>query len=290
MKTRLKGFNFRVITSIVTFCLLTTYCDKQETISKTLNADLKIQKTSIADSANPKKQSQDLADQKTVSPNLYPGPCPYQCDDPRCKAYSDYCGTRLKTEAVTDINIKNTMISAFQNLPVNGVNLSELSSELGLPNVVSINDIDFDNIVMTWDENDPDGKAITANFKTNSNSNDVGFGFSMFTNGATIIKPTIIKTSKNQYLKYYDLDHGLVSTIDNYVSSNYAFSSANGAYIASANLSARTAPGCGQAVMDCMTDIYANRGCVSVWTFVQTAFIPQTAVAAAATCAIHNCL
>lgn len=42
--------------------------------------------------------------------------------------------------------------------------------------------------------------------------------------------------------------------------------------------------------MNCMTDLYSNRGWISVWASIQTAFIPQTAVAVAATCAIHMCL
>ncbi len=48
--------------------------------------------------------------------------------------------------------------------------------------------------------------------------------------------------------------------------------------------------GCGQATMDCLSDAYTNHGWVSVWAFVQTAFIPATAAALAAACAAINCL
>lgn len=44
----------------------------------------------------------------------------------------------------------------------------------------------------------------------------------------------------------------------------------------------------GQNTMDCMSDAYSNHGWASVWVFVQSAFIPQTAVAIAAVCAIKN--
>lgn len=44
----------------------------------------------------------------------------------------------------------------------------------------------------------------------------------------------------------------------------------------------------GQDTMDCMADVYSNHGWVSVWVFVQTAFLPQTAVAFAAACAVKN--
>lgn len=48
--------------------------------------------------------------------------------------------------------------------------------------------------------------------------------------------------------------------------------------------------GCGQATQDCITDAYSNHGWVSVWATIQSAFIPQTAVAIAAACAVKNCL
>jgi len=44
----------------------------------------------------------------------------------------------------------------------------------------------------------------------------------------------------------------------------------------------------GQAVMDCLQDAYANHGWISVWASVQSAFIPQTAVALAGACAWEN--
>lgn len=44
----------------------------------------------------------------------------------------------------------------------------------------------------------------------------------------------------------------------------------------------------GQNTMDCLADAYANHGWVSVWITIQTGFLPQTAVAMAAACAIKN--
>lgn len=40
----------------------------------------------------------------------------------------------------------------------------------------------------------------------------------------------------------------------------------------------------GQDVADCISDAYSNHGWVSAWAFVQTAFIPATAVAIAGAC------
>ena len=47
---------------------------------------------------------------------------------------------------------------------------------------------------------------------------------------------------------------------------------------------------CGQAVASCVDNAYYAHGWASVYIFVQTAFLPQTAVAIAASCAIGNCI
>ena len=44
----------------------------------------------------------------------------------------------------------------------------------------------------------------------------------------------------------------------------------------------------GQKTANCMNDAYSNHGWATVWLYVQSAFIPQTAVAIAAVCAIKN--
>jgi hypothetical protein len=44
----------------------------------------------------------------------------------------------------------------------------------------------------------------------------------------------------------------------------------------------------GQETMNCISDAYTNQGWISVWTTVQSAFIPQTAVMIAGLCALHN--
>ncbi len=195
----------------------------------------------------------------------------------------------LQTRSVTDVTIKNTLISTFNNLASSGVNLVELSAELGLGYTITADSIDFVNVVMTWDANDLGGKAITANFKSNSNANNIGYGFTMFTDDTLMGKPIIIKTSKNNYLKYYSLTEGLITTISNYASSSYVFSSIYGSYYPGSGGEKSIKATCDVATIQCMTDLYSNHGWVSIWAFVQTAFYPPTAVAVAATCAVHNC-
>lgn len=46
--------------------------------------------------------------------------------------------------------------------------------------------------------------------------------------------------------------------------------------------------GLGDDVMDCITDVYSKRGWLSVLVWIETAFIPQTAVAMAVACTAAN--
>ena len=44
----------------------------------------------------------------------------------------------------------------------------------------------------------------------------------------------------------------------------------------------------GEDTMDCISDLYTNRGWLSVVYTIESAFIPETVVVVAAVCAIHN--
>ncbi len=44
----------------------------------------------------------------------------------------------------------------------------------------------------------------------------------------------------------------------------------------------------GDDVIECIADVYTNHSWISVWAWVQTAFIPATAAAIAVACIIHN--
>ena len=47
---------------------------------------------------------------------------------------------------------------------------------------------------------------------------------------------------------------------------------------------------CGHRVAACLDDVYTNHGWISVWAFVQTAFIPATGAALAAACFVDECI
>lgn len=208
-----------------------------------------------------------------------------------CVADGGGSSVNLQTQTVTDVNTKNRMKAAYNNLAASGVNLAELSTEMGLAHTITIDSIDFNNIQMTWDANDPDGKALTAPFKSNSNTNLKGYGFTLYTNGIDTIKPTMIRTYKNQYAKYYDLTEDLITTINHYNLSSYTISSTYGNYMSNGGqMQAQLATGCGQRTANCINDLYTNHGWLSVWAWVQSAFVPETIAAVAATCAVHNCI
>lgn len=256
---------------------------------------------------NPAALSQNLKSNGKVNPDVpycgignhwdfYLGKCVEDCptgyhnDSITGACVANQIPVSLQTQEVTNNTLKTTLISTFQNLATSGVNLVELSNELGLSYTINADSIDFTNIVMTWDANNAAGKAVTANFKSNSNSNNIGFGFAMYYDGTTLFEPSIIKTSKNQYLKYYDLTDGSIITLNNYASPSYAFSITYGSYISGGGqVSPQLRAGCGQAVMDCMTNLYTNRGWLSVWATLQTLVIPETGFVVAATCAADNC-
>jgi hypothetical protein len=116
-----------------------------------------------------------------------------------------------------------------------------------------------------------------------------------YTIGATITKsglasPIIIRTSKisDKILKieYLTSAFELISSIE--LNSNTETISTFDGFQKIGNL--ELSKSCGQMTMDCLADAYTNHGWISVWATVQTAFIPATAAALAAACAVNECL
>jgi hypothetical protein len=94
----------------------------------------------------------------------------------------------------------------------------------------------------------------------------------------------IAKSITNSKIQYFDLEEGLILSINNYNLSSFSFQTSTGNYMT------RTTSGCGQAVIDCVINAYSNHGWASVWAFVQTAFIPATSLAITAGCVAKNCI
>ncbi len=125
--------------------------------------------------------------------------------------------------------------------------------------------------------------TIVANQEDYDECNTINYGIGFFEEDNEIKSALIVKTeilSENiKQIDYFNTDNELLMSIelDAENETSAIIYQKEGANLKSANST-------GQDVMDCVTDIYSNKGWVSVWTWVQTAFIPATAVAAVAAC------
>jgi hypothetical protein len=163
------------------------------------------------------------------------------------------------------------MINRFNSL---NVNFSKLSTELGLSYTLSANDIDFNNLKRSYITNDCEiSESVVAPFKSNSTSTSVLYAFLLTTNPGKsfYIKPMIVRVVPNQQKKFFDLNEGYILTLNNYHNSNITTQITLGDYLMGPGQG-----GCGQATMDCIADVYSKRGWLSVWVWVQTAYIPHS--------------
>jgi hypothetical protein len=140
---------------------------------------------------------------------------------------------------------------------------------------------DFNNINIISQKENPKTELIVVNSNNFNNENssnkallisyvDKEFGNNFF------IETNTLEKSKKEF-SYFDANNSLL----------YSANFDSEKEIMSTSFSLQR--GCGQAVADCMNDVYTNHGWVSVWALVQSAFIPQTIVAFAIVCTAKNC-
>lgn len=171
-------------------------------------------------------------------------------------------------------SVTNTMISSFNALTVN---LSQLSTQLGLSHTLSAGDFDFTNLTKSYINNDYDSSyAVVAGYIGNSSC-----AYGLATDGVNYGQPMIVKTTPTT-LQFYDLTSGLVTTINNYKSSNFTTTVIPGGF-------GGTPGGCGKKVIDCFIDAYSNHGWTSVFASLISTVLPETAFAITAACAVNNC-
>lgn len=146
-------------------------------------------------------------------------------------------------------------------------------------------DIEFDNsnIYEVSLNNNSESIVIANQIGFNEeNTENYAIGAAIHENGFT--DPLIIKTAENSNnvytIEYFNNEMELILDIElNPETETMIISNHNKSLLK-----------CGQAVVDCIEDAYSNHGWVSVWAFVQTAFIPATAAAIAAACIADNCI
>jgi len=144
---------------------------------------------------------------------------------------------------------------------------------------ISLENFDFDVQYITVHENS-DFVTMTVNSKANSESSSELFGFSItYSSSKNEVTNVILsKIIRGRSQLYYFADNSILDISSKDPGSPIIVTTTNAAQ-----------KSCGQKVMDCITDAYTNNGWVSVWGWIQTAFIPQTAVAVAAACYINAC-
>jgi hypothetical protein len=193
------------------------------------------------------------------------------------------------------------MTKAFDTLS-GYINFAELSTEMGLSTRLTSSSIDFNGVVLGYNanNNNPFAEVLCANFKQNSPTDSVFYGFAWISDTASFTsgQQFMVKLALNKYFTLYDLTYGYEYTITNYNdSATWKTTEKQGSYIYAAmnvvrgGVNPLVSGGCsGQNVVNCITDAYSNHGWVSVWLFVQTAYLPVTAAAVAGSCAAINCI
>jgi hypothetical protein len=114
-------------------------------------------------------------------------------------------------------------------------------------------------------------------------NNPENFGFAAVQSEDGLVNPFIVKTqtiSRNLVqIEYFNANFELIFSVE----LNSDTESINILY-----QQVDRKKDMGQDVADCLGDVYSNHGWISVWAAVQSAFIPQTAVALAGACVVAN--
>jgi hypothetical protein len=154
-------------------------------------------------------------------------------------------------------------------------------------------DFDFEN-PLSYDSNGTE--TVVVNQKNLSQENNVNYAISFLNNSNEFNQFLIIKTiNENNTIKkveYYSFNKNLLfTTIFNSKNQTITTLTPNKEQAKSQNLFNKSDgydcdASWGENTAACLDDVYSNHGWVSVWAVVQSAFIPQTAAALAAACAI----
>ncbi len=175
--------------------------------------------------------------------------------------------------------ISLTVQDAFNSLVLNE---AAVKSVTGIPSFKK-SDFDFTNLYRSEKKGEIEiGYSVAYTGVATKDK----YAFAVFIKEKTLLRPMLIRASPDRsYLIYYDLTDGITAEVVK-GSSTYTYSSRPvnlGNNIASRG-------GCGQAVMNCITDAYSNHGWTSFWVTIQSIFLPSTGVAIAIGCIAKNCL
>jgi hypothetical protein len=182
----------------------------------------------------------------------------------------------ISINKVVSQDLRNTLSSNFQSFK---------SMIIKIDQDIVVDAADFSNAYISSIKNS-EGEALAINLK-NTNSTEIQYAFVLYKKGSKIGKPNLVKFIGRNHIEYYDLNDELINilsiTESGVKTTITPFGNKTGHKTTVSN-------GCGQAVADCIADAYVNHGWASVWTFVQSIYIPATSVAITGACIAKNCL
>jgi len=181
---------------------------------------------------------------------------------------------------IYEVNDETLSKQIFELFTQYSMSLKKMGISQGLSNI-DIQDFDFNTIYKSV-KNDFEGQAFSVNYK-NTFDGKIIYSLVVFKNSENeLLNPMLVKCVQGKSINYGLINSGQQVTIAN--DEGEVFSNVTTLY---SNKSSKAM--CGGAVASCIGDAYSNHGWASVYIFVQSAFIPQTAVAIAGYCAMGNC-
>lgn len=185
----------------------------------------------------------------------------------------------IKIELVMEESLTKSVSEFFYELKVDAENVI---NNTGIPSFTE-EDFDFVNLYKCYVKGVQE-IAIVAPFRKTGFAGS--FGFAVFQTRLGLTKPMLVSGSADMTtLNYYDLSGGGAIT---FIKSGDGISSK----ISTIDLGRTDTKmqNCGQAIMDCINNIYNNYGSMSVWSWIQSAFMPATSAAIALVCVRKQCL
>ncbi|GLU55658.1 hypothetical protein Dfri01_51190 [Dyadobacter frigoris] len=207
-----------------------------------------------------------------------------------CKEDEKSSSLSIPTEKVVNVNgdltiseIKDSQLASDLKKIYNGY-----VEEVAFTNSeeLNLNGLDFESVLKTKIK-DLDAVSYSVSYKKDGNNLDNDYAFIVYKSSQGYFNPTIVKTTRGE-VQYVNLN-SLVKVSYNINKISKPEIVDMGLKAGPSASSLRT-DGCGQAVINCMTDAYSNHGWISVYAWVQSAYIPATAAALAAACAARVCL
>ncbi len=227
---------------------------------------------------------------------LFTGIFIQSCENEKTISDEDKINYESKRTEPSDISIISSLIKKRN---ISKVNKTSLSKETN-PQI----DFDIDNSVSYFSNNI---EIIIANQKRLNNNHNVAISFikekGKIKNGLIVKVSNVSENIKKiEYFNFKNIPKLTTIFNNNDQTFSYVLFNNKGNVKKTVNFSSKSyltlnslisiqnanAECDGQAIMDCITDAYSNHGWVSVWATVQSAVIPQTAVAIALACAVKN--